>query len=264
MDAKTQEQLSAWLRFYDELGISPFYRCREARPTPAERDTIARSPEEPPAQAAKTPLAAAPPVGKRPQALSLFEEAPAPIVDETLEHIREDIGDCRRCRLCEQRKTIVYGVGNPRARLVFVGEAPGADEDEQGIPFVGRAGQLLTKMLTAIDLSRDDVYICNVIKCRPPGNRSPERDELATCSAFLFRQLSVIRPKIICCLGSVALNTLLGANLPITRVRGQFFDYQGTPLIATFHPAYLLRNPNAKREVWEDLKKIRDYLRKAS
>lgn len=263
MDSKTREQLRAWLRFYDEIGLSPFYRERQAKKEVAELTPIEKTPETP--SAAPRPMTT--PVlafrsGGRPQALSLFEETPR-IVNDTLERIREEIGDCRRCRLWEHRKTIVYGVGNPRAELVFVGEAPGADEDEQGIPFVGRAGQLLTRMLAAIDLSRDDVYICNVIKCRPPGNRSPERDEIETCSQFLFRQLDVIQPKIICCLGGVALNTLLGTNQPISKVRGQFLDYHGVALIATFHPAYLLRNPNAKREVWEDLKKIREYLRKA-
>lgn len=263
MDSQTREHLSAWLRFYDELELSPFYRRRQPAETSAGAIPDPTTQEKPVARAAEIPFTAAHRPGMRPQELSLFEQPPTRVGDDTLDRIREDIGDCRRCRLWEHRKTIVYGVGNPRAALVFVGEAPGADEDEQGIPFVGRAGQLLTKMLAAIDLTRDDVYICNVIKCRPPGNRSPERDEIATCSQFLFRQLDVIRPRIICCLGSVALNTLLGTTQPITRVRGQFLDYQGTALIATFHPAYLLRNPNAKREVWEDLKKIRDYLRKA-
>lgn len=261
MDSKTREQLRSWLRFYDELGLSPFYRDRQPRAASAE-PVSTPSPSSRPEPVAPAPGSAFR-AGVRPQALSLFEEAPAARANETLESIREDIGDCQRCRLCQQRKTIVYGVGNPRAELVFVGEAPGADEDEQGIPFVGRAGQLLTRMLAAIELSRDDVYICNVIKCRPPGNRSPERDEIGTCAPFLFRQLDVIQPKVICCLGSVALNTLLGTNQPISRIRGQIFDYRGTALIATFHPAYLLRNPNAKREVWEDLKKIRDYLRRA-
>jgi DNA polymerase len=173
-----------------------------------------------------------------------------------------DIGDdCRRCKLHTLgRKQIVFGVGNPHADLMFVGEAPGADEDQQGIPFVGRAGQLLTKIIEAIGLTRDDVYIANVIKCRPPQNRNPEPDEVDTCEPFLFRQIDVIKPKVIIALGKFGAQTLLRTDAPISRLRGQVHDFRGAKLIPTFHPAYLLRNPSSKREVWEDMKMARGLL----
>jgi uracil-DNA glycosylase family 4 len=180
---------------------------------------------------------------------------------EALAAIRTDIGDCTRCKLHTLgRKQIVFGVGNPQADLMFVGEAPGADEDDQGIPFVGRAGQLLTKIIEAIDLRRDDVYIANIIKCRPPQNRNPESDEVASCEPFLFRQVDVIEPKVIVALGKYAAQTLLRTDSPISRLRGRVFDYRGAKLIPTFHPAYLLRNPSSKREVWEDMKLVRSLL----
>ncbi len=179
---------------------------------------------------------------------------------ETLETIRADLGDCRRCRLAGHRTRIVYGSGNPRARLVFVGEAPGMDEDRQGLPFVGRAGQLLTRIIESIGLKRDDVYICNVLKCRPPKNRNPEPDEVDACSPFLKRQLRSIRPRIVCCLGTFAAQTVMGMKSPISRLRGDFHEIDGIRYIATFHPAYLLRNAGKKRDVWEDMKKIRTAL----
>jgi uracil-DNA glycosylase family 4 len=181
---------------------------------------------------------------------------------ETLEDIKTDIGPaCTRCKLCTLgRSQIVFGVGNPRARLMFVGEAPGEDEDKKGEPFVGRAGQLLTKIIEAIGMTREQVYIANVIKCRPPGNRNPESDEVASCEPFLFRQIDVIQPKVIVPLGKFAAQCLLKSMDPITKLRGRQFDYRGTVLIPTFHPAYLLRNPSAKREVWEDMKKVRAIL----
>ena len=180
---------------------------------------------------------------------------------EALLAIREDIGDCTRCKLHTLGRTqVVFGVGNPDADLMFVGEAPGADEDVQGIPFVGRAGQLLTKIIEAIGLTRDDVYIANIIKCRPPQNRNPEPDEVATCEPFLFRQIDIIKPKIIVALGKYAAQTLLRAETPISRLRGRQFDYRGATLIPTFHPAYLLRNPSSKREVWEDMKLVKRLL----
>jgi DNA polymerase len=181
---------------------------------------------------------------------------------ETLAAIKADIGDdCRRCKLHTLgRKQIVFGVGNPHADLMFVGEAPGADEDQQGIPFVGRAGQLLTKIIEAIGLTRDDVYIANVIKCRPPQNRNPELDEVETCEPFLFRQIDVIKPKVIIALGKFGAQTLLRTDAPISRLRGQVHDFRGAKLIPTFHPAYLLRNPSSKREVWEDMKMARGLL----
>ncbi len=183
---------------------------------------------------------------------------------ETLEAIRIDIGpDCSRCKLHTLgRKQVVFGVGNPNADLMFVGEAPGADEDIQGEPFVGRAGQLLTKIIEAIDLKREDVYIANVIKCRPPGNRNPEPDEVEQCEPFLFRQIDIIKPKVIVALGKFAVQCLLKTDTPITRIRGREFDYRGAVLIPTFHPAYLLRNPSSKRDVWEDMKKVRAILSK--
>src|SRR5262245_19342529 len=186
------------------------------------------------------------------------ESSKAPVA--TLETIRTDIGDCRRCKLAPTRTHIVFGSGNPKAELVFVGEAPGYDEDQQGLPFVGRAGQLLTKIIESISLKRDDVYICNVLKCRPPDNRNPEPDEVAACNPFLRRQLATIAPKVVCCLGTFAAQTVLQTAAPISRLRGKFFDLDGIRVIATFHPAYLLRSPEKKREVWEDMKQIRAEL----
>jgi len=178
----------------------------------------------------------------------------------SLDAIRAEIGDCQRCKLAPTRTHIVFGSGNPDAELVFVGEAPGYDEDQQGLPFVGRAGQLLTKIIESIDLKREDVYICNVLKCRPPENRNPEPDEVASCNPFLRKQLAAIRPKIVCCLGTFAAQTVLQTAAPISRLRGKFFDLDGMRVIATFHPAYLLRSPEKKREVWEDMKQIRAEL----
>jgi len=178
----------------------------------------------------------------------------------TLDSIRAEIGDCQRCKLAPKRTNIVFGSGNPGAELVFVGEAPGFDEDQQGLPFVGRAGQLLTKIIESINLKREDVYICNVLKCRPPDNRNPEPDEVAACNPFLKKQLATIRPKIVCCLGTFAAQTVLQMAAPISKLRGKFFDMDGIRVIATFHPAYLLRSPEKKREVWEDMKQIRAEL----
>ncbi|MFO8084109.1 MAG: uracil-DNA glycosylase [Desulfobacterales bacterium] len=175
---------------------------------------------------------------------------------ETLEEIRDDLGDCRRCELCKTRTHIVFGEGNPEARLVFVGEGPGYDEDLQGKPFVGKAGQLLTKIIKAMNLDRDQVYICNIIKCRPPQNRNPESDEIKACLPFLKRQLAAVAPEFICALGSVAIRSLMGQELFISRIRGRFFDYKGIKVMPTYHPAYLLRNPDKKRDVWEDVQKI--------
>ena len=180
---------------------------------------------------------------------------------EALVAVRTEIGDCTRCKLHAMgRRQIVFGVGNPDADLMFVGEAPGGDEDIQGIPFVGRAGQLLTKIIEAIGLERADVYIANVIKCRPPGNRNPEQDEVETCEPFLFQQIDIIKPKVIVALGTFAARALLRTLDPISRLRGRVYDYRGAKLIPTFHPAYLLRNPSSKREVWEDMKVVRRLL----
>jgi DNA polymerase len=180
---------------------------------------------------------------------------------ESLAAVRAEIGDCTRCKLHRLgRRQIVFGVGNPNADLMFVGEAPGHDEDVQGIPFVGRAGQLLTRIIEAIGLKRDDVYIANVIKCRPPGNRNPEQDEVETCEPFLFQQIDIIQPKVVVALGTFAARALLRTIDPITRLRGRVYEYRGAKLIPTFHPAYLLRNPASKREVWEDMKVVKKLL----
>jgi len=180
--------------------------------------------------------------------------------DESLDAVREDLGDCTRCKLHEHRRTIVFGEGNPQASLVFVGEGPGAEEDATGRPFVGRAGQLLDKIIAAIGLKREDVYIANIVKCRPPLNRTPERDEVETCEPFLFRQLMFIRPRVIVALGSPAFQTLLRTKESITRARGEWREWNGIKVMPTFHPAFLLRSPDKKREVWEDMKKVRDFL----
>lgn len=256
-----REKLQSWLRYYDDLGIRSFYRDRAPSQT-LMTETVAGTPEKervevstpkgaPPAQsrAASSKLNLA---GRAP---SLFEVAER-IEGDSLERICGELAGCTRCKLHQRRTNIVFGVGNPHAELVFVGEGPGHDEDVQGIPFVGRAGQLLTQMIHAMGLSRDDVYIANVVKCRPPENRTPEKDEIATCLPFLFRQLTNINPKVIVCLGSVASQALLNTNKSISHFRGQWFDFRGAKLMATYHPAYLLRNPHAKPEVWADLKKV--------
>lgn len=176
---------------------------------------------------------------------------------DSLELIRQEVAACHRCaELATTRTQTVFGVGNPRARLCFLGEAPGADEDRQGEPFVGRAGQLLTRIIEACTLSRCDVYILNVLKCRPPGNRTPLPDEVSNCRGFLDRQLALIRPEYICCLGAVAAQTLLATDVSIGRLRGKFFDYRGIAVTCTYHPAYLLRNPAAKKDVWDDMKAL--------
>ena len=189
-------------------------------------------------------------------------EPPGPVPDrvETLEHIRRDLGNCERCGLCRLRQHIVFGAGDPGARLVFVGEGPGREEDLRGEPFVGAAGELLTRIIQAIKLTRDQVYICNIIKCRPPRNRNPLTEEIDACRPFLDRQLAAIQPEFIVALGKVAAQTLLGSEVPISRLRGRFHDYHGMRLLPTYHPAYLLRNPDKKRDVWEDMKLLmREY-----
>ena len=229
-------------------GRAPAIPINVAQSSPSQKSPATSAMKMPSAAAATTilPVAAAP---------SLFE-AMDRIAGDTLARIREDIGDCTRCKLHKGRTNIVFGVGNPKAELVFVGEGPGHDEDLKGEPFVGRAGKLLTQMIEAMGLRREDVYIANVVKCRPPENRLPEKDEISTCSPFLMRQLDVIQPKVICCLGSCASQTLLQTTQGISKFRGEWFDFRGAKLIATYHPAYLLRNPPAKSEVWKDLQKV--------
>ena len=187
----------------------------------------------------------------------LFSDSSATYKAETLEELREAIGDCRRCKLWSGRTHLVFGVGNPKAKLMFIGEGPGRDEDMQGEPFVGRAGQLLTDIITkGMGLKREDVYIANVVKCRPPENRNPEPDEVASCEPFLKKQIDLVRPEIIIALGKFAVQTLLQSKVPITKLRGNWHSYHGIKLMPTFHPAYLLRNPGDKKLVWEDIKKV--------
>jgi DNA polymerase len=183
-----------------------------------------------------------------------------PPKNESLDEIRTDLGECMRCRLSEKRRTIVFGVGNPKAELMLVGEGPGQDEDRQGVPFVGAAGQLLTRIIQAIDLTREQVYIANVVKCRPPNNREPEPDEVETCRPFLERQIDAVKPKVIVALGRVSAMALLRTDEGITRLRGRVFSYRGAKLVPTYHPAFLLRNPGKKRECWEDMKLVRKLL----
>lgn len=190
-------------------------------------------------------------------------EKPSPAEDRAaaLAAMAQKVAGCIRCtELCAKRTQTVFGVGNPRARLCFLGEAPGADEDRLGEPFVGRAGQLLTKIIEACTLKREDVYILNVLKCRPPGNRNPAPDEVANCREYLDRQLAIIQPEFICCLGSVAAQTLLETQQPIGTMRGRFYDYRGIQVACTYHPAYLLRNPSAKRQVWDDMKWLMGHM----
>ncbi len=255
-----QEKLTRRLTFYQDIGIHLFYRDRYPRQVAAaaEEITLPKTVQKP--QPVK-PVIATRQVPPKLDVLpvvsgpSLFE-AINKIADDTLLKIRTDLGECTRCKLHRGRTKLVFGDGNSKAQLVFVGEGPGRDEDAQGLPFVGRAGKLLTQMIEAMGLQRQDVYICNVVKCRPPENRTPEKDEVETCSPFLLRQLDVISPKVIVCLGSVAAQTLLETNRGISHFRGEWLDFRGTKLMATYHPAYLLRNPSAKGEVWKDLQKV--------
>jgi len=218
-----------------------------------------RMPSQEPRTSSFPPGAFSP--GTPARAMSLFDAPPPRREHETLEEIGADLGDCHRCKLAGGRKTIVFGEGHPHAEVMFIGEGPGADEDEQGRPFVGRAGQLLNRILQLVGIKREDVYIANIVKCRPPGNRAPEKDEVEACSPFLFRQIEAIRPRLICCLGAPAVKTILGAKEGMLKIRGQFFDYGGTKVMPTVHPAYVLRNANQEKLLREDLEKIRDFLK---
>lgn len=199
------------------------------------------------------------PMPKKQEQPSAIHET-LPSTDQTLDQVLQELGDCRRCKLAGGRQRLVFGMGNPHAELMFIGEGPGRDEDIQGLPFVGRAGQLLDKMIAAMGKSRDDVYIANIVKCRPPNNREPEGDEVQTCLPFLKRQIQVIRPRAICCLGRVAFQNLLQTSAPISGLRGIWQDYAGIPVMPTYHPAYLLRNPAGKKPAWEDLQKVMERL----
>ena len=244
-----RDQIKEHLKFAAELGVAGVSRDPAWRTRADVPDVGVRPGSDP---------------GLTPSTQDLQTAAPLTFsknAAEALVAIREDIGDCTRCKLHTLGRTqVVFGVGNPDADLMFVGEAPGADEDLQGEPFVGRAGQLLTKIIEAIDLRREDVYIANVIKCRPPQNRNPEPDEVEQCEPFLFRQIDAIKPKVIVALGKFGAQCLLKSDTPITRLRGREFKYRDAVLIPTYHPAYLLRNPSAKRDVWEDMKKVRVIL----
>lgn len=243
----TREQLAGHVEFLRELGVEGVHRSAEWRGRQADETAAATAASDAPVDARA----------------SLVDATPAVAPADALTALRTTIGPaCTRCKLHTLgRRQTVFGVGSPTARLMFVGEAPGEDEDKQGEPFVGRAGQLLTKIIEAIGLTREQVYIANVIKCRPPGNRNPENDEVETCEPFLFQQIAIVQPRVVVALGKFAAQSLLRTTEPITRLRGRVFEFRGASLLPTFHPAYLLRNPPAKREVWEDMKKVRELLK---
>jgi uracil-DNA glycosylase len=274
LDPEVRRALSERIRYYHELGIYDFYR-RGAVTSATEAillsDPDLETREEMPAR--KSAVVARPATENLLQVLTPNPEQSVTDPVAALKLIREDLGDCTRCKLHKQgRKQIVFGVGNPRAELMFVGEGPGADEDEQGEPFVGRSGQLLNNMIKAMGIRREDVYIANVVKCRPPGNRAPERDESETCSPFLMRQIAAIRPKVVVALGAVSAKNLLAISAPMSELRGRFYDFtpagarssdpswQGTKLAVTYHPAFLLRDPRQKGEAWKDLQMVMKFL----
>jgi uracil-DNA glycosylase len=278
-DPEIRRALAERVRYYNELGIYDFYQ----RERPVSESNLVASEIEAPSPVQSELREEMPAkksaVAPKPAAENIFEVLtcrPEQGVSDplaALKLIREDLGDCTRCKLHQQgRKQIVFGVGNPRAELMFVGEGPGADEDAQGEPFVGRAGQLLNNMIKAMGIRREDVYIANIVKCRPPGNRTPERDECDTCSPFLMRQISVIQPKVVVALGAVAAKNLLAINAPMSELRGRFYDFmpagarsadpswQGAKLAVTYHPAFLLRDPRQKGEAWKDLQMVMKHL----
>jgi DNA polymerase len=258
LDPQLKRALAERVRFYHELGIHDFYRretaapsTHEITPQPEQRDEMAPAPR----------IAVAVPIEEEDLFAPPKPEAGVTDPARALRLIREDLGDCTRCRLHKQgRQQIVFGMGNPKAELMFIGEAPGADEDDQGEPFVGRAGQLLNNMIKAMGIRREDVYIANVIKCRPPNNRSPERDECDTCASFLMRQIAAISPKVIVALGAVAAKSLLTINASMAELRGHWYDFRGSRLAVTYHPAFLLRDPRQKKEAWRDLQMVMQEL----
>ena len=286
-------ELANWLKYYRALGFTHLYRKNPQQPISREGDAILsgaaaaagqaeRLGASPPANqlylstalpVSLSPREAVPPKSAPPPAFPAVSSPPpsqaGTLFDsvaprETLEQIREVLGDCRRCKFSQGRKTIVFGSGNPKAEWLFVGEGPGADEDEQGLPFVGRAGQLLTQMIEkGLKIPRPDVYICNIIKCRPPGNRKPERDEIAACRPFVERQIDSVRPRVIVALGATAVEALLGTHQSMGSLRGQWHQFHGIPLMVTYHPAFLLRDPTKKPEAWADLKKVLAFLQSA-
>lgn len=285
LDPQTRRALADRVRYYNELGIYDFYRRESnsvadtaiaATDEPDSRTTLQpEEREEMPARksAVAARAASTSAEGTLLEVLASRPEQRASDPAEALRIIKDEIGpDCTRCKLGKQgRKQVVFGVGDPRAELMFVGEGPGADEDAQGEPFVGRAGQLLNNMIKAMGIRREDVYIANVVKCRPPGNRTPERDECETCSPFLMRQIAVVKPKVVVALGAVSAKNLLAMNASMSELRGRFYDFmpagtradaswQGTKLAVTYHPAFLLRDPRQKGEAWKDLQMVMKYL----
>jgi len=254
-------ELADHLKYYEEIGVAGISRDASWRQRAGEAGDAGDTGEAGEAGDAGEASEArgVPPVS--PASLASPAALASPAI-ESLEDIKVDIGPaCARCKLCTLgRSQIVFGVGSPKARLMFVGEAPGEDEDKKGEPFVGRAGQLLTKIIEAIGMTRDQVYIANVIKCRPPGNRNPEPDEIAACEPFLFQQIDAVKPRVIVALGAFAAKTLLRTEDPISRLRGRVYDFRGAKLIPTFHPSFLLRSPDRKRDAWEDLKRARALL----
>ncbi len=281
LDPDLRRALAERVRYCHEMGIYDFYR-REPRVSESgtitsavvELDGLSSTSEEQREEMAAKKSAVAARVADR-NIMPVLPSNPEQAITDpvaALKLIREDLGDCTRCKLHKGRTQIVFGVGNPYADLMFVGEGPGADEDAQGAPFVGRAGQLLNNMIKAMGIRREDVYIANVVKCRPPGNRTPERDESETCSPFLMRQIAVIKPKVVVALGAVAAKNLLATNASMSELRGRFYDFmpsgarssdpswQGTKLAVTYHPAFLLRDPRQKGEAWKDLQMVMKYL----
>ena len=270
------EQLRAYVEYLRDMGVHDFYRQGEpvlAEPVASTTDVVEVEPQQLPVAEYKAPVVPVIPVIPAkpdyleppiPKLVSFDALAPLPEIRvapagkaDALRAIQEEIGDCTRCPLAYAgRRTIVFGDGDPNARLMFVGEGPGADEDASGVPFVGKAGQLLNNMIKAMGLRREDVYIANIIKCRPPGNRTPERDECETCSPFLMRQISTIKPKVVVALGAVAARTLLAINAPMSELRGHWYDFRATKLAVTYHPAFLLRDPRQKKEAWKDLQMV--------
>ncbi len=264
LDPQTKKQLVSRVNYYREMGIYDFYRrpveegselvlhaeaenspLETMAPTKTATSSSMTTAKAVPAKATPTSAVLPPVIGDKPTALKL---------------IREDIGDCTRCRLHKGRTNLVFGVGNVNAELMFIGEGPGADEDAQGEPFVGRAGQLLNNMISAMGIKREDVYIANVVKCRPPSNRTPEKDECDTCSPFLMRQIDVVKPKVIVALGAVAAKNLLAVSDSMANLRGRWYDFRDSKLAVTYHPAYLLRDPRQKKETWKDLQMVMKYL----
>jgi DNA polymerase len=245
LDPQTKKHLAARVKYYKEMGIHDFYRQPVEEGVELVLPRAADVVLETVPMKTQIPPSLPPVIGDKPSALKL---------------IREDIGECTRCRLHKGRTNLVFGVGNVNADLMFVGEGPGADEDAKGEPFVGRAGQLLNNMISAMGIKREDVYIANVVKCRPPSNRTPEKDECDTCSPFLMRQIDIIQPKVIVALGAVAAKNLLAVNDSMANLRGRWYDFRDSKLLVTYHPAYLLRDPRQKKEAWKDLQMVMKFL----